>query len=93
MRFIKTGRQGLLGSESVVRMDKELIENLVNPDDPTLKDIYEALPLIDVHSATVLLQNNILNMSQSEIATFHDVSRRRVRQLLNQALEEVRGLL
>lgn len=81
-------RQGVLAHTA--RLDKEHLENLLSPSPYALRGIYKILPHIDLRSATMLLQNKILKMTQTEIAEMWSLSQTQVSRLIQQALREVR---
>ena len=84
-------RQG--ASSRAIRLDKEHLENLDNPDNPLLKDIFEKLPLVSPEYAVPLLMNTLLKMKPHEIADYHNKSRWNIRCRIKKALEEIRELL
>ncbi len=85
-------RQGLLGSDKCVRIEKRYLENLTNPEEP-LKTIFPLLPLMDERLATVLLQYNLLNMTQVELGIYYGVQRQTIAQWLKKGEAQLRGLL
>jgi DNA-directed RNA polymerase specialized sigma24 family protein len=76
-----------------LRLDKEYLENLQNPESPQLKDIFRHLSKINTRNATILLQTTVLGLTQAESGAYHGISDGHVRRLLKDALRELRELL
>jgi hypothetical protein len=55
--------------------------------------LISALRLIDTRQATILMQYTSLNMKQSEIAVYHHIKQPRVKQLINQAKENIKKII
>lgn len=55
----------------LVRVDKNIIENIISPDNPTVKSVFAVLSKIDPYDATIILQSTILRMTHEEIADYH----------------------
>jgi DNA-directed RNA polymerase specialized sigma24 family protein len=82
-------RRGVLAH--AINLDKADIENLaLTHPNRQLREVFEKLPLIDPRLATILLQRTLLRMKLREVAEYHHISQTRVRQLEQEALDEVR---
>lgn len=84
-------RQG--ASKEAIRLDKEHLENLDNPDNPLLKDIFEKLPLLTPKYSVPLLMNTLLKMPKTEIAKHLRVDRQTIMIWIEKGLGEIRQLL
>lgn len=84
-------RQG--ASSRAIRLDKEHLENLDNPDNPLLKDIFEKLPLLTPKYAIPLLMNTLLKMNKTECANYFGVERKTIKDWIDRGLKEIRELL
>lgn len=87
-----SNRQGLLGSGNCVRLEKAVLENLTNPEQP-LKSIFDCLPLMTEKYATALLQLTLLGLSHPEIARYHSIDPKTAHRWTERAERELRALL
>jgi hypothetical protein len=84
-------RQG--ATRYAIRLNKEHLENLKNPESPDLMFVYKRLRLITPKYATVLLQTTILDMSLVECGSLNGVNDDTIARWVKIALEELRVLL
>lgn len=75
----------------IIRLPKELLENLNNPSKP-LSNIFDLIAHLAPVPATMLLQSMLLQMTHREIAAYHQMlySHTTCRRKISEAIEAIR---